>query len=297
MYLSKFVKYTIVCVLSTPVILISSTVSVYAYNYHSTKGPVDIIGGPLMVFSKGVGDVRWILPGQRRLDPKVFGTPQAPLGFEAGIGLPISQRLMNAEGTAWTTTRGPTPFSDNYASVSGNYYYKVIDSTLDDSPLSRDKISFKASFTSPDNNISYTVTANRIIPVGPDHSFLGGVATNFYFHGKTGIGTKLMPTMPAQVSFWGVGTFEVNGTVIATNRVVHLMTSCNTRDTDYKLVFDDAVDCSRTHTHVMLPNIEITPNGPVTSPLPTGYILPNGVEQPFIHTMYENIWTSAIKYR
>ncbi len=33
------------------------------------------------------GDVRWILPGPRRLDPTVFGKPDNPLGFEDDIGV------------------------------------------------------------------------------------------------------------------------------------------------------------------------------------------------------------------
>jgi len=193
---------------------------------------------------------------------------------------------------------GPTPFSDGFAAITGNYYYKVTDITLDDTPLSKDTIDFTTSFTSPVDAAgeihSYKVITKRIIPVGPVHTFLGGVGTNFDFHGMTGIGTKLMPTMPTQVAFWGIGSFEVDGVVVATNRLVHLMTTCNTRDAEYRLVFDDGVDCSRTHTHVILPNIEITPNGPAMSPLPTQFELPNGMNQPFIHAMFENVKTWGV---
>ncbi|VAW71513.1 hypothetical protein MNBD_GAMMA13-444 [hydrothermal vent metagenome] len=248
-----------------------------------------VVGGPLVVTSKGAGDVRWILPGKRRLDPKIFGTPAAPLGFEPDVGLPIDMRLVNADGSAWTTTALPTPFSDKFAPISGYYALKAVDVTLDDSPASKDKIEFSARFASPDNNNIYKVTSKHVIPVGLAHTFMGGVGTNFSFHGMTGIGTKLMPTMPVLMAFWGAAILQVNGVVVATNRLVHVMITCDARDADYKLVFDDAVDCSHVHTHVILANIAITPNGPVTSPVPTGFILPNGMEQPFLHIMYEDI--------
>lgn len=297
MSLLKILKFSAINAISVPVILVASTHSGIAHNQFLTSATASVVGAPLVVVSKGSGDVRWILPGKRPLDPKVFGTPQAPLGFEPDVGVPINQRLTNVAGTAWTTTRGPTPFSDNFAAVTGHYYYKVIDITLDDTPLSRDKVAFTASFTSPDSVNTYKVTVNQVIPVGPSHTFFGGVGTNVTIHGMTGIGSKLVPTISNQVVFWGVGSFEVNGSLIASNRVVHLMTSCNSRDVDYKLLFDDGVDCGSTHTHVVLSNVEITPTGPEQSPLPSGFILPNGVEQPFIHLMFENIRITALKHR
>ena len=41
--------------------------------------------------------------------------------------------------------------------------------------------------------------------------------------------------------------------------------------------------------HLILPNIEVTPDGPQTSPVPTGFELLNGMEQPFLHIMYEDV--------
>ncbi len=254
---------------------------------------VQIVGAPLVVNSSGSTDVHWILPGVRPLDPVVFGTPQEPLGFEPDVGVPINMRLTNAAGTAWTTTAMVTPFSDSSADITGTYNLQATDVTLDDTTNSLDSVTFTATFTSPDNANNYRVISNQVLPVGPAHTFLGGVGTNFDFHGITGIGTKLMPTMPTLVSFWGVGSFEVNGVVVSNNRLVHLMVTCQVRDEEYNLVFDEDVDCTKVHTHVILANVEITPNGPVTSPLPTNFFLPNGMEQPFAHIMYENIQITA----
>ena len=58
-------------------------------------------------------------------------------------------------------------------------------------------------------------------------------------------------------------------------------------------MFDDGVDCSNIHTHLMMPNVQIVVDEEgnyeeVTSPVPTGFILPNGMEQPFLHVMFEN---------
>jgi len=106
MSLSKLFKKSFISALSIPVVLSATTASVYALN----TGPVPIVGAALKVESISIGpDVRWIKPGVRPLDPKVFGTPQAPLGFEPDVGLPIDQRGISPDGTAWTTTLGPTP--------------------------------------------------------------------------------------------------------------------------------------------------------------------------------------------
>jgi hypothetical protein len=242
------------------------------------------------------GDVRWILPGPRRLDPKVFGTPAAPLGFEPDVGVPLAARLTSADGTAFTTTAGPTPFSDNFAIVNGSYKLKADDNTLADDPASKDTIRYSATVSSPGGVNSYEIEVSRILPVGVDHPVFGGVATNMIHHGITGIGTKLQPTQPTLVAVWGIGTLKVNGVVPqrGENRLVHSMITCHVRSNpEYSLVVDDGVDCSRFHTHLMLPptQIGVDDNGQyfgISSPVPTGFILPNGVEQPFMHVMFEN---------
>jgi hypothetical protein len=107
----------------------------------------------------------------------------------------------------------------------------------------------------------------------------------------------MQPTQPTVAAFWGIGTISVNGVVDPVrgeNRLVHSMITCHVRDDNYHLVFDDGVDCSRIHTHLMLPNVQIVTDGngnyeEVPSPVPTGFNLPNGMEQPFLHVMFENI--------
>ncbi len=257
--------------------------------------PATPAGDEIKIKVKGGGDVRWILPGKRMLDPTLFGTPAMPLGFEPHVGVALDEREKNADGSAWTTTAKPTPFSNNYKMITGKFKLKVEDKSVYDDPQSRDKVDFSTSFTSPDGLNNYTVTVNKIIPVGPEHPVMGGVGTNFVQHGTTGIGTKLMPTAFTYVAFWGIGSLSVNNVEVANNRVVHLMTTCAVRDVDYKLVFDNAVDCSKLQTHLMLPNMAITATGPIMSPVPTAFILPNGMEQPFMHIMYGHNEVSGVK--
>lgn len=292
------------CVISIQLLISITVLSLYSQTglaadgattiRHSTATPA---GGVVEVKVKGGGDVRWILPGLRKLDPTLFGTPIAPLGFEPDVGVPIAARMKNADGSAWTTTAMPTPFSDKYKMITGKFKLKVKDKSIYDSPLSKDKVQLTATFSSPDGANYYKLTVNKVIPVGRQHPFLGGVGTNFVQHGMTGIGTKLMPTAFTYVAFWGIGRLEVNGVEVANNRVVHMMTTCAVRDADYKLVFDKDVDCSKLQTHLLLPNIAVTATGPVMSPVPTGFILPSGMEQPFMHIMFADNTVSGVETR
>jgi len=177
-----------------------------------------------------IGDVMWVLPGVRRLDPQVFGTPYQPLGFEPPpLGVPLEGRLTNEDGTAYTTTKDPTPFGDEARMSFGNLEMIIEDYVLVDDPNSTDKVYFRCNFTSPDGTL-YEVYLNETIPVGFEHPFFGGVATNMIQHGYTGIGSRLVPACYTYATFWGVGVFHVNGEKVADNRLVHVMVTGNMRD-------------------------------------------------------------------
>ena len=153
------------------------------------------------------------------------------------------------------------------------------------------QVDLSASFTGPDGK-EYTLTLLKVIPKGPNHPFFGGVATNIIQHGATGIGTKLFPGAYTYLAFWGVGELSVDGEVVASNRLVHGMVTSNARDADYRLGFDEDIDNSKVVFHLILPNTELTPDGPQTSPVPSGFELPNGAEQPFLHIMFEDVSVS-----
>jgi len=251
--------------------------------------PGALLGGTRIIEVASAGDdVRWILPGPRALDPKVFGTPDQPLGLEPEIGVPLEARMISDDGSVFTTTAGPTPFSDNFALIGGSLDLKAVDATFIDGPGSQDQVDLNAFFTGPDGK-EYGLTVVKVIPKGPVHPFFGGVATNIIQHGATGIGTKLFPGAYTYLAFWGVAELTIDGEVVSSNRLLHGMITSNARDADYKLGFDEDVDNSRAVLHLILPNLEVTPDGPQTSPVPTGFELPNGVEQPFLHIMFEDI--------
>jgi hypothetical protein len=257
---------------------------------HTTR-PGEVLGAPETAHTKASGDVRWILPGPRRLDPNIFGTPDQPLGFEEGVGVPLDDRNTTPDGTAYTTTKSPTPFSDNWAQITGRGEAVVLDRTARAGDSTRDRIHDVYTFTSPDGAHRYRVETTRPLSRLPDHENFGGVGLNVAMHGRTGIGTKLMPQFISFITYWGVADLYVDGQKVANDRFVHVMTAERSRDIegDYSLGFDEDVDPNSVHTHLILPPIRVTDQGPVDSPVPTGFTLPNGMEQPFLHIMYEQV--------
>ncbi len=237
------------------------------------------------------GDVRWILPGPRRLDPAIFGTPDNPLGFEDDIGVPLKARKVNDKGTAFTTTAGPTPMSDRHAVVTGSFKVSLSDRTRIDSRASQDTAQGEFQFTDPSGSKTYRVVLKKLLPVGPVHPFFGGVLTDGFHHGKTSFGTRLQPTVYTYAALWAVADLYINGEKVGDNRMVHMMSTERVRSSDadgYKLLFDSELPHKGIHTHLLLPNTIITPEGPKPQPVPTGFVLPNGNEQPFFHIMFEN---------
>lgn len=164
----------------------------------------------------------------------------------------------------------------------------MVDVTPLDDPGSRDHATATFEFTSPDGNHAYTVELKDTIPVGPDHTFLCGVAVDHLLHGRTGIGTKLQPTQYAYGAFWGVAELRVDGELVRDNQLLHFMVKENVRNEDYELMIDSELPRTGVDTHVILPPVVVTETGPQPAPVPTGYELPNGEEQPFAHVMFED---------
>ena len=254
-------------------------------------GPQALAAEKEVVVSQSAGaDVRWILPGLRRLDPTVFGTPDKPLGFEADIGVPLAARRMNDDGTAYTTTAGPTPMSDNFKRITGSFQARLVDRTPVDIRASRDSAEAEYRFSDPTGTQEYRVVLKKVIPVGPVHQFFGGVLIDGYLHGKSSFGTRLQPTLYNYAALWGVAELYVNGVLVSNNRLVHMMSTERVRSSDddgYRLLFDNELPHKGVHTHLLLPNTIVTPEGPRPEPVPTGFTLPNGAEQPFIHILFE----------
>jgi len=285
--------------------------------------------------------VHWILPGPRRIDPHVFGTPEggpsspqrgddyiahkiwyfsqhqpAIVGLLAGdssydplplpVGLPNGARKTNSDGTRYTETKIPVPFSDQ---TKGSEEVDHLDGALDLTYIDRsglegqggdDEIDLDIWFTDPGGN-QYTFDIHHLETHDGAHLHGRGVMTGVYMHGTVPIGTPLMPTQYAFGSFWAVGDLLVNGEVTSEqnrDRVIHLMTTQNVRTEDYKLAIDEELPLgengnpnpylgSPAVTHVFLPPIQQTVDGPRRVGLETAFELPNGNPQPFIHFMFD----------
>ncbi|MFQ3295885.1 MAG: hypothetical protein ACI9PP_000553 [Halobacteriales archaeon] len=286
--------------------------------------------------------VHWILPGPRRIDPYVFGTPDdgpsSPqrgddhiahkiwyfkqhrpeiVGLLAGdhdhkplplpVGLPEKARATNDDEDRYTRTTIPVPFSDKtIGSEAGN----ELDGALDLKYIDRagfegqgngpDEIDFDVWFTDPDGN-RYEFDIHHLETHDGAHPHGRGIMTGVYMHGITPIGTPLMPTQYAFGSLWAVGDLLVNGEVTHENnrdRTIHLMTTQNVRTADYNLAIDEELPLgadgnpdpylgSQTVTHVFLPPIQVTDDGPRRVPLKPAFELPNVKPQPFIHFMFD----------
>lgn len=115
-------------------------------------------------------------------------------------------------------------------------------------------------------------------------------STNFIQHGVTGWGTRLMPTEWADVAFYGSGTLSRDGEMIAENRPTHMMLTEFVRGEGYTLAVDDEVNPGGRHLHLMMFPFDRFGS---PDPVPTGFELPNGEQQPFLHIMYPGFSVEA----
>lgn len=271
-------------------VMVVSTATVAVAHSRSNRTVIGAPNGVHMVAREG-GEVRWILPGVRKLDPEVFGTPGDPLRTDL-----IPEAMRATDGNLYTTP-GPTPFSDKSTPIEGHARVWVKDVTSVAGSTTRDRVNAKFEFTSPDGETEYKVVVRDALPEIPDHENFGGVGVNVLQHGATGIGTPLMPQLMAFIAFWGKADLYVNGVIQNGGenqmRFVHFMLSERVRssvDDGYTLAFNADVDPEAPRqAHLILPPVALTASGPTGSPVPTGFTLPNGAEQPFLHIMYDTV--------
>lgn len=198
------------------------------------------------------------------------------------IGGPITT---TADGVYQTSQ--PTPFSDQFAALEGASVRSVaVDATATDGATTKDEIDFEATFPAPEDQGTYRVVVQKAAPHGWAYPTGGGVVTDVILHGVTGWGTRLMPTEFTYSAFWGPGDVYHNDELVAEGHGIHMMLTEYVRENPYDLVFDEGVDPSRRHLHLMA--LPFTLKGE-QAPLPTGYMLPNGMEQPFLHVMFPGV--------
>ncbi len=269
----------------SPLILVAVFGLLFATPVSATHSPSTIPLGT-SITAEASSDVIWIFPGKRKLDPEVFGTPDKPAMLEQ---LPMKERMVSEDGESFTTTKGATAFSDKVKSIDGSIKISVDDRTPLDNPNSLDKANLEARFTGPKGENDYRVVLEELIPVGPDHQFFGGAGTDVYMHGSTGIGSPLEVPVFAYVTLWGYGKVYRNGEIVGEKRLIHSMVTPRVRDRDGTLGFSQGKDLSELSVHLVLPPTKIVDGKPMDDPTPTGFKLPNGIEQPFFHVNFRDV--------
>ncbi|MCF8232644.1 MAG: T9SS type A sorting domain-containing protein [Bacteroidales bacterium] len=236
-------------------IFLMASVNTHAQDIRTTSKEVN----DMITFSKSTssedGEIYEILPGRSVINPSMEGTP----------------------------------FSDSTTLTTGEYSLQVEDVNDVDSPDSEDAVtSVNITFTAS-NGQQLLIDDIHIIhkPADQgDHTFFGGVGFNKIMHGNTGIGVPLMPKLMSYITLWGKTDLKdaETDTVVAADRLIHIMTSTDVRNEDKELLTSTEVDSSdynirKAHTHVILPPKNMADE---SDPVP-------GTDHGFIHMMWEDV--------
>ena len=266
----------------------------YLDDHKMIDQPLGLLGGPIQIdISQDAGGVFVAMPDRRQLDPHVFGTPDMPRAVAGtpGInGLPPMAR--GEEDGNYTTMMMPSPFGDAFMAMGdGRLQINATDATATDAARTDDTVEMMASWKDGEGNVYEVRCCAMLAAHGMEFPTFGGVVTNHILHGFTRIGTALMPSEYTYFGFWGMGQVLKNGEVLDAPRLVHGMLTEYVRTDGYALAFDDEVTPTRQHFHLM-----VAPFQPVMEsesfeqrPVHTGMMLPNGMELPFWHVMFENL--------
>lgn len=270
----------------------------YLDAHKGVQKPLSVLGGPITVqITQTKGGVFVALPDNRRIDKNVFGTPALPRGYGGTPGINgLPPMLRATEGNGYTVMKKKSPFGDKHIVMAdGNLVLKGIDATATDAARSDDSVQMRASWKDKAGNTYMVKCCKMLATHGVEFPTFGGVVTNHILHGFTRVGTGLMPTEFTYFAFWGIGEVSKNGKVLDKPRLIHGMLTEYVRTAGYKLAFDDEVTPTRVHFHLMVPPMQpLMKEGRfVHNAVKTGFALPNGMELPFWHVMFENLEIQA----
>ncbi len=266
----------------------------YLQAHRGVQDPLGLLGGPVKVrIRQSEGGVFVALPDHRRLDKDVFGTPRLPRAYGGTPGINgVPPILRDVQESRYTVMKKKSPFGDKYIVMAdGKLRLEAVDATATDAAQSHDSVRMEASWRDKKGN-TYTVQCCQMLAThGVEFPTFGGVVTNHLLHGFTRLGTALMPTEFTYFAFWGMGSVSKNGKVLDHPRLVHGMLTEYVRTQGYRLAFDREVTPTRQQFHLMVaPFKPVMKEGRfIPSPVKTGFTLPNGVELPFWHVMFENL--------
>ncbi|MFQ5536860.1 MAG: hypothetical protein ACE5GJ_05345 [Gemmatimonadota bacterium] len=270
----------------------------YIKAHMNNEHPMDLLGGPVHVaITQKQGGVFVALPDRRRLDEYVFGTPENPRAFGGTPGINgVPPMARESENGHYTTMKTPSPFGDKHMVMpGGTLMVDLTDVTATDAATTKDQIKFKASWKDADGNTYEVRCCGKVLAHGLEFPTFGGVMTNGILHGFTRQGTALMPSEYTYAAFWGMGQVLKNGEVLDAPRLVHGMLTEYVRTEGYKLAKDDEVTPTRRHFHLMVPPMmpDMKTGHFAHKAVKTGLSLPNGMELPFWHVMFENLEISG----
>ncbi len=117
------------------------------------------------------------------------------------------------------------PFSDDAARIAGSFR-----GTFWDAGTTGDSVAAVATFTSQDG-ARWRAVIDRVAPQdeGPMDPHWGGVGTDVTYHGATGLGMPLVPTVRAQVSYYGLARLYRNDQLVDAAAAAHVMLTSQTR--------------------------------------------------------------------
>ena len=265
----------------------------YLRAHRDVQNPYTILGGPItVVLSQDTGGVHVVLPDFRRIDPRVFGTPDLPKGFGGTpeiYGVPLQMR--GIENGAYTRTTERSLFGDSTIVMpNASMVLEAWDITATDAAITRDSVFFEARWEDSAGSV-YKVRCTSVLPYGIEFPVFGGVVTNHILHGVSSIGSALMPTGFAFVAFWGTGDLLRNDTVTDSGVLIQGMYSELTRGDSYRVVFDHEVTPVRRQFHLIVPPFEASEDMQsfVHRDVHTGFMLTREEPLSFWHVIFDNV--------
>jgi hypothetical protein len=182
-----------------------------------------VMVGVLVLASRGVaGAVR----GRRAVGA---AAAIAALLFTTGSTVSPEDRGLTARFSASGTARVETgPFYSGQFGPPGNGTIEITATDMGDrvSPLEpHDRLAIEASIQA--GGRTYEVLAAKPMVSDPLGRFTTwwGVGFDVWHHGKSGIGTAVLPAMRSEVAVFGVGDLSVDGRVVGKGVPVHVMTT------------------------------------------------------------------------
>ncbi|HEV3410244.1 MAG TPA: hypothetical protein VG095_08110 [Chthoniobacterales bacterium] len=118
---------------------------------------------------------------------------------------------------------------DMVPAAAGKLRMTVEDHTARATPLRpHDRVDLEASINHPNGTV-YEIRATQPLVRDPQGRFTtwSGVGFDVWHHGRSGIGSSLLPAIRSNVAVFALGEVSANGAVIAAGVPVHAMTTSN----------------------------------------------------------------------